>query len=31
MDAIYEDLRDEFDLGDQFNALELKRSSSSCR
>jgi hypothetical protein len=31
MDAIYEDLRDEFDLGDRFNALELKRSSSSCR
>ncbi len=24
MDAIYEDLRDEFDLGDRFNALELK-------
>jgi uncharacterized Rmd1/YagE family protein len=24
MDAIYEDLRGEFDLGDRFNALELK-------
>ena len=24
MDSIYEDLRDEFDLGDRFNALELK-------
>lgn len=24
MDAIYEDLRDEFDLGDRFSALELK-------
>jgi required for meiotic nuclear division protein 1 len=24
MDAIYEDLRDEFDLGDRYNALELK-------
>jgi uncharacterized Rmd1/YagE family protein len=24
MDAIYADLRDEFDLGDRFNALELK-------
>ena len=24
MDAIYDDLRDEFDLGDRFNALELK-------
>jgi len=24
MDAIYEDLRDEFDLGDRYNSLELK-------
>ena len=24
LDAIYEDLRDEFDLGDRYNSLELK-------